>query len=104
MAQDEKVYQGGEDDGVFTRIRKSISDAIFGSKDVNLPDENPDKGTPRDADRVRKHEGRKFDHAMETMKDFGRRMEDAGRAEKIKKLKAAGLTEEEATRKALGRD
>lgn len=102
--QDEIIVQGGEDDGLATRIKKAIKRSLFGGGDVNLPDENPNRGTPADSAREREHAARRHTQTMEKLKDFGNRMNDATRAEKIKALRRKGMSEEEATRKALGNE
>jgi len=103
MPDDEKIYDGS-DAGLGSRLTKAIKHAIFGGGDVNLPDENPRKGTPADAGRVQQHSERQMNQTLDRLRDFGRRVQgNTAVQDEIKKAKQReGMSEEEATRKALG--
>ena len=101
--QDEEVR--GDEAGLGARLTRAIKHAIFGGgKDINLPDENPDAGTPADSARVREHEERKMTQNMDRLKDFGRKVSSNPyvQSEIAKAKKRAGKSELDATREALG--
>ncbi len=96
-----------DDAGLGHRLTRAIKHAIFGGgKDVNLglEDEN---GQPREATPAEKAETDriKTDEATRKFKDFGRKLEgNPVLQNEIKKARMKqGMSEEEATRKALGR-
>jgi hypothetical protein len=97
-----------DDAGLGHRLTRAIKHAIFGGgKDVNLPLEdeegNPREATPREKADLDK---RKSDQAMSKLQDFGRKLSNnpALKSEIAKARQRQGMSEEEATRKAIGRD